>query len=333
MRKSALVCLLITAFIVLSISGVIYAQEEKTVRVAYTQVLQELPTFVAQEMGFFKEVGLNVKFTEYGNAPLMYEAVAIGRADISSISGIFTVLAMEASNPGLIKVYQIGLSGTKIFDGNFGISPAKLVVAKDSNITSVSQLKGKRIAIYPSLLQRANCKLVLKAFGLEFNKDVEVTELAPPLHLEALRTGQVDALMAVEPVPTLCKIKGVGRILINDVDERYSVDPILSGGAIFSTKFLKENPTIAKKFIQANKKAVDWIYKHPQEAKKILPKYIPIEEEVALKASYLKWRMAEDKREENISLLQKYIDFMVGQGLLSKRLDADKLLISEEDFK
>ncbi len=335
MRKNLIMSLLVKTFVTFSllVLNPIAGFSQEKIRLVYLKITPELPWFVAIERGFFKKFNLDVELIECGSSNIMFETVASGRADVSGDGAVFTFLAMEATNPGLAKIYEVPISGKDIFDGNFGREPTKLVVAKGLSISSVSELRGKRIGNFPGIYNRVILKLVLKAFNLDADKDIEIIEIAPRLHLEALKTRQIDALMSVDPTPTLCEIKGAGTIFMEDIIPKYIMDPLSSGCSIFSAKFLKEHPETAKRFMQAIKRSLDWIYKHPQEAKKILPKYIPIDEEVALKSSYSKWHLAEEEKKEIVPLLQKYIDFCVEQKLIPKRLEADKLLISEKDFK
>ncbi len=305
---------------------------EEVVKVGYQRIATGLPLFVALEEGFFKELGLKAEPIVCESSNLLFEAVASGRLDASSDGGTFTFLALEAANPGLLKIYKMALVGTGVSQGDFGKFGAEsIVVRKDSTIDSLKKLKGKNIGILPGISLRNNFKLVLKAFGLDIDKDVKIIELPSALQVEALESGKVEALYALDPIPALCEIKGVGRKIADNLMIKYVIDPLCIGCAVFSTRFLKERPQVAEKFQQAMKKAIEWIYKNPDKAIRIFPKYVPIDEEVVLKNKCANWHISFVKKD--FSLLQKTIDFWFEQGLLSKRLDANNLLVTEKDFK
>ena len=320
-------------FIIVGIIGIVpnLGFSEEVVKVGYQKIATGLPFFVALDRGFFEESGLKVEPIVFGSSNLLLEAVASGKIDASSDAGTFTFLSIEAANPGLLKIYKMALVGTGVSKGEFGRSGAEsLIVRKGSDIESITQLKGKTIGIFPGIAFRKNFKIILKAYGLDIDKDVEMIDLIPPLQIGALEAGKVDALFALDPVPAICEAKGIGRRIADNLVTGYVLDPVCIGCGVFSSRFLKERPLAAKKFQEAMEKAAEWIYNNPDGAIRIFPKYIPVDEEIVLKNRCANWHFNFSK--EDIALFQKNIDFWFEQGLLSKRLDVDNLLVNEKDF-
>ncbi|MDF1733924.1 MAG: TAXI family TRAP transporter solute-binding subunit [Minwuia sp.] len=78
-----------------------------------------------------------------------------------------------------------------------------LVVRRDLGILSVSDLRGKRVAIdRPGSGTRINTLLILNAFGIE-PKDFDSVELGPEAAITALLEGEVDAAFFVVGYPSV----------------------------------------------------------------------------------------------------------------------------------
>lgn len=90
-----------------------------------------------------------------------------------------------------------------------------VVVHKDSDIRSVSDLRGKVIAI-PSRFsdERLIIFKALKVHGMS-GKDVRMVEMAPPDVTGALAARAVDAFSMGEPFPSQAEMVGFGRVLFH----------------------------------------------------------------------------------------------------------------------
>lgn len=88
-----------------------------------------------------------------------------------------------------------------------------LMVHKDSNIRSISDLRGKTVAV-PS--RYANQRLLifraLKDAGMSI-KDITLIEIPPPDMPAALYSKSVDAVTSGEPFMAQCELDGYGRVL------------------------------------------------------------------------------------------------------------------------
>jgi NitT/TauT family transport system substrate-binding protein len=93
-----------------------------------------------------------------------------------------------------------------------------MMVHKDSDITEIKHLRGKRIAI-PN--RYSNQHLILfKAFrdrGMNI-KDAKLIEMPPPDMPAALQSRSIDAIIAGEPIMARTELDGYGRILLKSND-------------------------------------------------------------------------------------------------------------------
>jgi len=149
-----------------------------------------------------------------------------------------------------------------------------LVVGKDSSITSVSQLKGKKIAAqlgtdpYFFLLQ------ALAANGLT-TKDVTIENLTHANGLAALQNGSVDAWAGLDPIMANAQVADGAKII-------YDHPAFNSYGELIATqKFLTSEPDVAQTVVNAYEHARAWAAKNPSEAVSILATDAQISQPVA----------------------------------------------------
>jgi ABC-type nitrate/sulfonate/bicarbonate transport system substrate-binding protein len=148
------------------------------------------------------------------------------------------------------------------------------------------------------------------------------TEKAPAQFL----TG-INILYAREPFLSLLLAQGDWRTFI---DEPLFAKNILSPWpmtmTLFSTKFLKEKPLLAKKVIDAYDKAMLFIKEHPQEASYIFSKYL--EERYGVK---LNLRKVNHLRYSQVSkeLIQRQSDWYFDNKLIPSKIKATDLFFDE----
>lgn len=127
----------------------------------------------------------------------------------SYLSGEVPVAFMIA--PMALKLREDGVKLKIVYLGHR--DGTAMMVHKDSDIHSLADLKGKRIAI-PNRFSN-QFLLVFKGLreqGLSI-QDVDLRELPPPDMPVALRQGAVDAIIAGEPLMAQTELDGYGRVL------------------------------------------------------------------------------------------------------------------------
>ncbi|NAS20255.1 aliphatic sulfonate ABC transporter substrate-binding protein [Herbidospora sp. NEAU-GS84] len=151
---------------------------------------------------------------------------------------------------------------------------AAVVVAKDSPITDVAGLKGKRVAAtkgtdpYFFLLQS------LHEAGLAAT-DVEVVNLQHADGKTALERGDVDAWAGLDPLMAQSQIDGGSKLIYRNAG--FNSYGFLNAREAFIT----EHPDLVQATINAYEKARDWIQKNPDAAVALLSKESKVSPEVA----------------------------------------------------
>lgn len=310
----------VALFITLFANAVPTVAGEETVKIGYLRIVMSLPTFVAQEKGFFAEEGLKVELVPFDSGTAIVDALMAGRIDVIGSTGTTGLWFAAQSAPDRFKIFL--LYGTKSMkeDNSFSV-----VVKKDSPITDLKGLQGKRVGTYPGATSLALAKVVLKT-QLDLST-VTFQEVPPPNLIPALAAGQIDAFFAPEPSGMIAVSKGAGRYLQKAPLTLLRLKRGIPGAAFaFSAPFLQQRPEEARKLKACLEKAVDYIRGHEEEARPLLVKYTGLPEGVAMTIGLDQWiKLGEFDKKAG----QEYFDVLYKEGAYKDRVDTTKLYYSE----
>jgi NitT/TauT family transport system substrate-binding protein len=132
------------------------------------------------------------------------------------------------------------------------------------DIKSMRDFKGKTVSIIsPDFNDGLFMAMTLANVGLDLSKDVKVVNYPPTEYARLLASGEIDAVLAIPPVSTDLRAKGIGRVIINSV-----VDPPWSNyyccGAFANRDWMEKHPVAAKRALRAVLKAADLVKKDPE---------------------------------------------------------------------
>jgi NitT/TauT family transport system substrate-binding protein len=295
------------------------AQQTK-VRIGYLPFSSALPFFVAQEKGFFAQEGLIIEAVKSASANEALDALKTGNLDFVVGVGLSTFFAMEGASPGAFKCFQ-----PCVEDPTHAAS--FLLVPKNSGITEVSQLKGKKVGTYSGTSQVLVLRLLLRKFGLdpENPADVTIGDVASNLQVDAINAGQFDAFLTLEPYATRAMLLHDAKPLLVNPRVKYILDPFPAGANAVSTKFLNEHPDLSQKVVAALDRAIDDIHRDEASAKAILPKYDQtVTPELAAKSNIYRWWK---KSETNLSPVQKYADLLFEGKALKTKVNVEPMFL------
>lgn len=297
------------------------AQGAPKIRIGFWPVASALPFFTAIEKGYFKEAGLDVEPLKFASAQQVMEAMLSGRAEGSSNGTASAVLAIgEIAQPGLFKVFCTNPTNAKYVLDEF-------IVAKDSPIKSLAELKGKRVASGPGIQNVTLAKVMLERAGAGA---VAVTELPIGQHVAALTAGQVDAIYTLEPTGTVGRLNGTTRTLEVGVVAKYilgdAMAPWHGGAASLTTEFIKKNPEVAKKYMAAYKRGVDLVKSKPDEARPFLKGYTAIEGPLTSEVPMSDYMFYNEFKPSDVAYFQKFYDLFSDRGIFEKRVLVDSIL-------
>jgi sulfonate transport system substrate-binding protein len=153
--------------------------------------------------GLIKKLPFKIKFADFTSGPPMLEAMSSGSLDIGGVGNAPTIFAAAGGA-------KISIVGALANNPN----SAALLVPKGSKITSVAQLKGKKIAVAQGSSADYHLLTVLNKAGLT-PKDVTLEYLQPAQGLAAFSSGAVDAWDVWSPFIEQAVGQSHARILLN----------------------------------------------------------------------------------------------------------------------
>jgi ABC-type nitrate/sulfonate/bicarbonate transport system substrate-binding protein len=136
-----------------------------------------------------------------------------------------------------------------------------VIAKKDSDIASIKDLKGRRVAIWPGSTQEVFILERLRMEGLSVKDVTPVRVSFSEMHL-ALARGDVDAYVGAEPAPGVSLSTGIGKL----VEYPYST-PMGSLNMIFGAHrdTLADKPELTKVILSIHRAASEFAMKNRAE--------------------------------------------------------------------
>jgi len=279
------------------------------IKIGYRGHLFYLPAYVAEAKGYYKEEGLDVELVKFDSTNQLVEAVINGNVD-AGVGGVNALvpLTIEEKNKGLLKIFTLGYYDKK-FDA--------LLVRKNSDINTLSDLEGKTISTLPGSTAMTWMNLMIEEEGLE---NINIVQTSPSQQLNALSSGSVDAIFVLEPLISIGEAKGISRVLVKSPITTYFMDKMLWETSVFSTDFVNKNPETAEKISNAIDKAIIFTNSNPNQAKTYYSEFTSVEDSLEEKLSvpiYFTYL------EMDIQEFQDLADKAFEEGLLEKNIVVD----------
>lgn len=206
------------------------------------------------ESGIAEKYGLELEVVPMKTGVEVTEALIGGSVDVGSVGE--TPLTSLLSKTDLVAVIGTAVST----DGGY----AQVIVAKDSPIQNIEDLKGKRIATkIGSGSYRALNDWCAKN-GCSLN-DFEILNTSPGAILAAIEAGSVEAGIWFAPTTSIAVAKGFGRIMMNFSGANEGQASWVSNRA-----FANANPELVAKFVAATIEAQQIFAEDPDRAAALL---------------------------------------------------------------
>ncbi len=271
------------------------------------------PQYVAMELGFFEEEGLQIELTNGGGADKVMTALVTGQSDIG-LAGPESCVYLYAQ--GKTDAPKVFAQLTKR-DGSF------LMGREPDDDFTWDDVRGKHIiGGRAGGMPEMTLEHVMRQNGVEPHVDAVVdTSVQFNMMAGAFTGGQGDYVTLFEPTATEVQRAGQGYILCSIGEESGEV-PYTAYFAAES--YLKENGDVVEAFLRAIRKAMDYITTHSDEevAKAMLPQFpdtdLDVLAEVTARHRAIDaWNMGLTMEPEALDALQT---IMTGAG----QLEADR---------
>jgi putative hydroxymethylpyrimidine transport system substrate-binding protein len=209
-----------------------------------------IPWTLGKQKGFYEQEGIDLQIVAPPTVADTMKYLGTGRADVAFTTIMDIVFAREQGAP-------VTAIGRYTKDNNWGL------ISKQGKPTTAAALKGKTIGIYNDAWTKAQLGMMLNSAGLKLSdvKTVSAADDTVPLLLR----NKVDAITGVtnaEGTEMVTAGKQHGEFLAAR-DHGVPDSPVWMFGA--NTPWLQKNPDLAKRFMRATEKSLQYAVDHPDE--------------------------------------------------------------------
>lgn len=236
--------------------------------VGYSALRISLPLFVAEARGLFATHGVRVELRRYDTAQPLVEELVDGRIDAGGYAAVPIVITVAERAHQRVRV------ATAIVEDEDHPISALLRGAGRTELASVADLRGRRVGVLPTLAYQRWLALVLEDAGVDPD-DVSVVPLAPPLQVQTLAAGGVDALFTGDPMATAALATGAGERLGGAAP----VPAALHGPHVFGTFLVAdavatERPDDVAALLAALDEAIALVHADPGAAREAMSTFV-----------------------------------------------------------
>jgi len=303
-------------------------------RIGWVFAMANAPALIAKEKGYFKDEGLDVEIISFTSGPIVHQALAAGELDMAYIG-----------SPPVYHWYSRGLKSQIIAKVNYG--QAAVLTRKDSDINSLSDLKGKKLA---GVRKGSGMDVLLRGYvlgeaaNLKPDEDVQIVPMPPGNMGSSVEASVTDAAFIWEPFTSQYLLRGKTKVIF-DVNEALPKYPWYIIMALPDT--LKNKRDEVVRALKAHKRAVDYLNSSPDAGNDIIAAAFKLEDvtdkegntrtgtDIVAKArERLGWEWLITEKDK--SFIQRLMDYSLALGYIKIKLNADDLIdssLAEESMK
>jgi NitT/TauT family transport system substrate-binding protein len=242
---------------------------ENKIRVAYFANVNHAVPIVGIEKGTFANYignSTEIKSVLFDSGPQVIESLFAGSVDIAYVGPGPAINGFLKSEYHDVKILAGAASG--------GVS---FIVHPNSNINSVADFEGKRIAA-PQIgnTQDISLRSYLSENGLkpaEKGGSVVVLNLDGSDIYTLFAKGDIDAAWVPEPTATILVQQLGGKRLFHE-EEIWPENKFVSVLLIAREEYVNQNPDLIIKWLEAHNQTINWISSNPVETKNIFLEFM-----------------------------------------------------------
>jgi len=247
-----------------------------------------LPLTISEQLGYFKDEGLDVEISDFAGGAKALQALVGGSADV--VSGAFEHTINMQSRNQFIEAFVLQGRAPQIA---LGVSTKNIPHYK-----SLADLKGKKIGVSaPGSSTNMVANLVLSRAGIKASDVSYVGVGTAAGALAALRSGQIDAMSNTDPVMTMLEQKGDVKIISDTRTLKGTLEvfggPMPAACLYAPTEFVQKNPNTCQALANAIVHGLKWLQTAgPSDIIKTVPEGYLLGDRALYLASFNKVREA-----------------------------------------
>ena len=271
--------------------------------------------YVAQEMGFYKDAGVDVVIEHITSSELALSHLQSGK------SNAITMMLFDA-------IYYIGQGVEMVNILQTAQRSGHVIVVRNDDLNKIEELRGKKVGTWKS-----NFNQLIQIMDLDKKLEIRWVPFIQSINLYI--SGAIDATMAMS-YNELYQIHSSGFedkkvFSMSDIGYDYPEE-----GVYISRDYYEKYPDKAKAFAEASRRGWEWAHEHPEEALDIVMKVIA-KEQLPASRNHQKWMLDEVLKQQcapgeskpTFNLDAKKVgelnELLIRPGRISKEISVDKI--------
>lgn len=249
--------------------------------------------YVAQEMGFYKDAGVDVIIDHTSTSDLVMNRLLKGKCNAITMT-LFDAIYHIDHGAEIVNVLQTAQRSGHV------------IVVRDDNIRNIEQLRGKRVGIW-----RSSFSQLVQLMDMDYDLGIEWIKFIQSINLYI--SGAIDATMAMT-YNELYWIRSSGFedktvIPLADIGYDYPEE-----GLYVSSEYYEKYPEKARAFAEASRRGWEWAHEHPEQTLDIVMEIMK-REQVPASRMHQEWMLREVLKQQ----------FPKGEDRPSFKLDEGKV--------
>jgi ABC-type nitrate/sulfonate/bicarbonate transport system substrate-binding protein len=272
-------------------------------------VLQEpsIPIFVAEDQQFFAQNGLKVTFKYYDSGAQAISGVLQNEVNILAPTSEYILLSQVLNKETIQTIGSIDKLDFVIVIGR-----------KDHRVTAISDLKGKNIGLVRGTATEFYLARFLTLKGLDLQDVTLVNMASNPQTVNAIVTGDVDAIISVSPYTE----EALAKLGDNAVSWPAQGSQMLFQLAVGQKEWVSSHPALVERFLKSMNQAEEFIAQHPKDAKAIAKKKLNLnDDEVSQVWARNQFSLSLDQ--SLITAMEDETRWMIANGLTTEKTVPD----------
>lgn len=294
----------------------------ETVTIGYSAWPGWFPLAVAEDQGFFDDVGLDVELEFFADYTASLDALVAEQVDINAQTLSDTIFAVSSGADQ--KVVVVGDNST----GNDAI-------ICDESIGSIPELEGKTVAAEAGVVDHFLLLQGLATEGLT-EDDIDFQGVKTDAAAAAFAGGEFDCVGVFAPFTLQALERPGSKVLFSSAD----FPGVIPDHFVATAAFAEEHPDLVQKFVEAWYMTLDFIEADPDAANTIMAEaaglsveeYEELAEGTTLFGPDEAVNAFEDRPDDPTSLpemARRINPFLVESGLAEEEADLDGLFLPE----
>ncbi len=311
------------------LSPKIQASKVVNATVLFEEGLGSLPLYVAEEMGYFDSLKVNVKLEKVFHPGEEVDKLLKGTAQVAVGMNWIDFIYKSALRPQALKaVYSMESTIESPYTALFLVKGRRRVyLPKKINYRRFFR-KYRRIGCLKRAKEERLMKYILTQLGVD-TRDLNFTEIDPANLDTVIAKRTVDLILAYEPYRSYL-LKQPGKVvLIEDAffeKNIYSPYPAALGfTSIVNLKLTKKGVVRVKNALDM---AINYIRKNPEEAMKILDRRLGLPEDLVFELPKI-----EKYEEIEFAIYKKLVEYLKNAEIILVQIDPEVYRLTRQDLQ